>query len=183
MTYRFLLFSEEVENFVMEIISPSSATFHELHALIQESCGYVEDDNHVFLVCDEAWKVKEKVYLRDTASIGMDEDIYLMESTILDEFIEEEGQHMAYLYDGASKKTLLLEMVESIFGEKADKAYVSRRKGVPPCQFEHVGEEPVVPMVPQTVPSNDETEVSDTDDTGLFMEDELDMEGFEVNEM
>ena len=66
MTYRFLLFSEEVENFVLEILAPSSATFAELHVLIQDACGYAEDDNHLFLVCDDLWKVREKVYLHDT---------------------------------------------------------------------------------------------------------------------
>ena len=182
MTYRFLLFSEEVENFVMEIKAPSSATFHELQTLIQNSCGYTEDDNHMFLICNEAWKVKDKVYLRDTDSMGMDEDLYLMDNTILEDFIEGNGQHIAYVYNMCDKKTLLLEMVEEIFGEKTDKPIVSRRKGTPPVQFE-VMEEIVLPVSSPVVPANDDPDSLDADDSGVFSEDELDMEGFEVNEM
>ena len=182
MTYRFLLFSEEVESFVMEIKAPSSSTFLELHTLIQDSCGYFEDDNHVFLICNEAWKVKNKVYLKDTDSIGMDEDLYLMDNTILEDFIEENGQHIAYVYNMGDKKTLLLEMVEEIFGEKVEKLIVSRRKGTPPMQFELI-EDVALPVVPPVVPTNDESDAADADDSGMFSEDELDMEGFEVNEM
>ena len=58
MTYRILVFSEEEENFVIEIMASPSTTFHELHTLIMEACEYTETGNHQFLICNEAWKVK-----------------------------------------------------------------------------------------------------------------------------
>ena len=136
MTYRILIFSEEEENFVMEVIASPSTTFHELHTLIMEACGYTETGDHQFLICDEAWKVKEKIHLHSPQSIGLDEDLYMMDEVRLEEFLEEEGQHIAYIYETSSRKTLLLELVESLFGRKTDDAHVSRRKGTAPVQFD-----------------------------------------------
>ena len=185
MTYRILIFSEEEENFVMEVIASPSTTFHELHTLIMEACGYTETGDHQFLICDEAWKVKEKIHLHSPQSIGLDEDLYMMDEVRLEEFLEEEGQHIAYIYETSSRKTLLLELVESLFGRKTDDAHVSRRKGTAPVQFDdRESEELTTPKttIPNTSdPYEDDTEESD--DADLFSADELDSDGFEVNEI
>ncbi len=182
MTYRFLLFSEEVENFVMEILAPSSASFHELHSLILRECDYTEKGNHRFLLCNEDWKVKEKIHLHDSGKIDYDEDIFLMKDAILDDFIEENNQHIAYIYDTEAKSTFLLDLAETIFGETAEKVHVRRRKGTPPQQFEESGEEPLAVSAPTPLPAI-ESEDEDVIDDESFSEDELDAEGFEVSEM
>lgn len=166
----------------MEIMAPPSATFHDLHALILQECAYTEKGDHRFLICDEGWKVKEKIHLHDPGKTGYDEDLYLMEDVILDDFIEENGQHIAYVYDTEAKSTFLLDVVETIFGEKAEKAYVRRRKGTPPAQFEETYAIPPMPSTDTagTAPAEYKEDITD-DDT--FSEDELDAEGFEVSEM
>lgn len=183
MTHRFLLFSEEEANFVMEIMAPPSTTFLELHTLIHKSCSYDVEGNHLFLICNEDWKVKEKIHLNDVASMDYDEDIFLMKDSILEDFIEEEGQHMAYIYETGAKKKLLIELVENIFGEKAEKAFVSRQKGTPPVQFEETPARQTPSEATSTPTTTDEQTGDDpyTDDS--FNEDEIDMEGFEVTEM
>lgn len=183
MTYRLLLFSEEVENFVMEILVPPSATFHQLHRLILSECGYTERGNHRFLICDEAWKVREKIHLHDSGKTSYDEDLYLMEDTALEDFMEDDGRHIAYVYDTEAKSTFLLDLVETLFGEECDKAYVRRRKGMPPAQFEE--SYAIQPMESITAPVSPaaDTEKDDTVDDDSFSEDELDAEGFEVSEM
>lgn len=189
MTYRLLLFSEEIENFVMEIMAPPSTTFHELHELILRECAYTEKGNHRFLICDEGWKVKEKIHLHDTGKTSYDEDLYLMEDAILDDFIEENGQHIAYIYNTEAKSTFLLDLVETIFGEKAEKVHVSRRKGTPPPQFKDEYAIPASDAVPAsaTLPAEasgivENMEEETFDDDG-FDADEIDTEGFEVSEM
>lgn len=183
MTYRLLLFSEEVENFVMEIMAPPSATFHELHTLILNECAYTEKGNHRFLICDEGWKVKEKIHLHDSGKTCYEEDLYLMKDAILDDFIEENGQHIAYVYDTEAKSTFLLDLVETIFGEKAEKAYVRRRKGTPPAQFEESFEIPAIETMHASQTVITEPEKDDITDDDSFSEDEIDTEGFEVSEM
>lgn len=183
MTYRLLLFCEEVENFVMEIIAPPSATFHDLHRLILDECAYSERGNHRFLICDEGWRVREKIHLHDPGKTGFDEDLYLMKDAILDDFIEENGQHIAYIYDTEAKSTFLLDLVETIFGEKAENAYVRRRKGTPPAQFRETYAIPAIESPATPVPLTQEQEREDITEDDTFSEDELDADGFEVSEM
>ena len=53
MTLRLTLFSQEVEDFVVEIKIDAEATFADLHRLILADCGYQEIDGQKFLLCDE----------------------------------------------------------------------------------------------------------------------------------
>lgn len=181
MTYRLLAFSEEEEHFVMEIMAPPSATFHELHCLIQDFCNYQETGNHTFLICNEDWKVKEKIHLHENVSYNLDEDFYLMKDSLLEDFFEEEGQHIAYIYETNSRKSLLIELVENIFSTKTDKVFVSRHKGTPPTQKEEM-EEVAASIIPTTADTT-ESAAEENEDGALFSDDELDMEGFEVSEM
>lgn len=183
MTYKFLLFSESKRDFVVEILAPPSTSFYDLHTLIQDSCGYTETGNHTFLICNEDWKVSEKIYLNDSCAIGLDEDIYLMKDTLLDDFIEEEGQHIAYIFETFAKKSLLIEFTESIFGETAEKAYINRRKGTPPPQFETEDSSPSQGEAPACPTSIEEPENKDASTDENISEDEIDIEGFEVTEM
>lgn len=183
MTYRILVFSEEEENFVMEVMASPSTTFHELHTLIMEACEYTETGNHQFLICNEAWKVKEKIHLHSPQSIGLDEDLFMMNEVRLEEFLEEEGQHIAYIYETSSRKKLLLELVENIFGKKTDCVHVSRRKGTAPVQFDYPEEMPVPQTTTLNTTETDDDDTVETEDGELFSADELDAEGFEVNEM
>lgn len=184
MTHRFILFSEETENFVMEIKASPSTSFLDLHNLILRECGYQEQKTHTFLICNDNWKVQERIHLNDTGSIDYDEDLYIMEDTALEDIIEEEGQKIAYFYDEGGHKLFLMELVENIFGEKVEHAYVSRRKGTPPAQVaeEQATEPDNTANTQESSNSNEENEdtVSGNDS---FAEDELDMEGFEITEM
>ncbi len=183
MTYRLLLFCEGVENFVMEIIAPSSATFHDLHSLILDECNYTERGNHRFLICNDAWKVKEKIHLHDSGKVGYNEDLYLMKDTILDDFIEENGQHIAYIYDTEAKGTFLIEVADILFGEMAQNVHVRRRKGTPPVQFADSDELKIPAIIPTPQPSSTDPDAEDAFTEDTISEDEIDVEGFEVSEM
>jgi hypothetical protein len=76
-----------------------------------------------------------------------------------------------------------LELVENIFGKKTDCVHVSRRKGTAPVQFDEIEEPPVPPITTPNTAETDNEDTEDTDDGELFSADELDAEGFEVNEM
>lgn len=199
MVHRFLLFCEEVENFVMEIKAPSTSTFKQLHDLIIDSCGYIESGNHRFLLCDEDWRVQKKIYLHEKKNGGYDEDLLLMEDCYLEDYIEEEGQRIAYAYDMVGKRTFLMELVENIYGEKLSAPIVSRKKGVAPEQFEL----PEIEEIPHPSPRQLDGSINgialppqggwgvvpedDQDDSNFYGDDsfedeEIDMEGFEVEE-
>ncbi|MBR5465924.1 MAG: hypothetical protein IKU79_00705 [Bacteroidaceae bacterium] len=184
MTYRFLLFCEEIENFVMEIMISPHDKFLELHNLILKECSFREEGNHKFLICDENWKTKEIIYLRNDKAIGYDEDLFLMEEISLEEFIEDNTQRIAYVYDTENRRTFLLELVEQIFGEETSHACVRRRKGCPPVQFYEENELPYTTTHTSTEKNHSTTEddLEETVADDAFLEEEIDLEGFEVSE-
>ena len=134
-----------------------------------------------FIVCDENWKPKEKVHLSNDDKVGFDEDMYLMEEAVLEDFIEDNAQRIAYIYDTDGRRKFLLELVEQIFGENTEHTYIRRRKGTPPTQFlKNTDIDNIMPSIGATSADEIDTEESTTEDS--FSEDELDLEGFEVSE-
>ena len=176
MTITFTLFSEEVEDFALEIQIDADARFSELHQLILEHCDYAEHPQQCFLICDEDWHLQERV--RRTSKAGnSDEDEYLMDSTSLREFIEEEGQHVAYRFDPEDKRHFLLDVAECSFGKSTDEPIVTRRHGSAPEQF-LLQEMPVVATT-TTESANVDEEFYGNDG---FEADEIDEEGFEIQD-
>ena len=78
MTQRLTLFSQEVEDFVLEILIDPETSFHQLHCLILEACGYTDQGNHAFMICNDDWRVEHKIRQTDTGNLRSDEDLYLM---------------------------------------------------------------------------------------------------------
>lgn len=175
MIQKFTLFSQEIEDFVLEFKIDEDATFLQLHELILKACGYNDDKNHSFLICDEEWRVKERIRQQDDEKYNAEEDIFLMRNTYLREFLDEEGQRLAYIYDSEGKRFFLMELTENIFSKTLANPIVSRRHGVAPIQHLYSEQETV---------SNDTKTDIDEDfygDNG-FDESEIDKEGFEISE-
>lgn len=177
MTFRITIFSQEVEDFVMEAKIDAEAKFSELHHLILSTCKYQDTNNHGFLICDDEWRVKNHIRQTCTENIDSEEDINLMQNCSLRDFLEEEGQRIAYIFDPEGKRFFLMEISELLFGQPEEKARISRMRGIPPMQ--HIKEE--LSEQPQTELADSDTEEDFYGDDD-FEEGELDMEGFEINE-
>lgn len=176
MTLKLTLFSQEVEDFVMEIKINADATFYELHQLILKDCNYAEKNNQCFLICDEDWRVKEHIRLFDNGKSNSEEDIFIMKRCRLGDFLEDEGQRFAYLFDPEEKRLFLMELTENIFGHPESKGRVSRKHGIAPEQnvkedFKEVKAEA----------QDEETGENFYGEDG-FEDEELDMEGFGIEE-
>lgn len=178
MTLQFTLFSQEVEDFVLEILTDADATFDDLKMLILNTCRYVEHPKQLFIVCDEDWHARQRILVSDEG-ISSDEDVYLMDETPLRDFIEEEGQHMAFRFDPEDKRHFLLEVTECSFGNPVDEPTITRRHGQAPDQF--LFEEEPTPVSPVVQPVQAEEASEFYGDDG-FEEGELDEEGFEIEE-
>ena len=176
MTQRLTLFSQEIEDFVLELKIDADATFMDLHNLILDACNYNDRQNHSFLICDEEWCVKNHIRQADDQHVGIDEDLYLMEDTPIGSFLEEEGQRLAYIFDPEGKRFFLMELTENMFGKPQRKPTVSRRHGMPPAQSLAIKKN----EEEQNAYRNELDENFYGDDG--FDEAELDMEGFEIND-
>ncbi len=177
MTLKFTLFSQEKEDFVREILIDSDAKFFELHKLILDDCNYDEQQKQCFLICDDDWRVKQRISLHDSEEMGYDQDLNLMSDTSISDFLEEEGQRLAYVFDPEGKRFFLMELTENVFGRTEKKAIVNRRHGLPPMQS----------LVEEEEQQEDSTEKQEEIEEGFYgdegyEEEELDLEGYEIDE-
>ena len=176
MTQKYTLFSQEVEDFVLEIKIDADSRFIDLHNLILQACHYTEGNQHCFMICDEDWRVQERIMLHEDRSLRSDEDLNLMDSSVIGDFLEEEGQRLAYLFDPENKRYFLMELTENIFGQPQKEPTISRRHGQAPAQhLETPAEETKIT-----------TENTDMDENFYgnedFAEEDIDLEGFEIGE-
>ena len=177
MTLKLTLFSQEKEDFVREIFIDSDAKFSELHQLILADCSYDEHLKQCFLICDEDWRVKQRICLQDNKEMGYDQDLNLMSDTSIGDFLEDEGQRLAYVFDPEGKRFFLMELTENVFGRTERRAIVNRRHGLPPMQS-LVDEER---QTAEQTENPEEIEESFYGDEG-YEEEELDLEGYEIDE-
>jgi hypothetical protein len=133
MIYRFLIFSDEVDNFVREIKIDSESTFHDFHNAIIQSAGYATDQMSSFFICDDDWSRKTEITLIDMDR-SPDEDNFIMENTHLDEFLTDEGQRLVYVFDYMTDRAFFIELEETIPGKTLEHTVCSRSKGTPPPQ-------------------------------------------------
>lgn len=134
MVLKFVMYSEEVEDFVREIHIDSDATFLDFHDAILESVGYGNDQLTSFYLCDDDWERGAEIaqIMMDTSS---DEDCYVMENTRLEEFIDDEGQKLMFVYDIMNERSFFIELKEIKTGCSLGKPLCKTSKGKAPNQL------------------------------------------------
>lgn len=177
MIFRFIMLSDEVDDFRREFKIDADATFLDLHNVITKSVGYNAGEMASFFVCEDDWSKNTEITLveMDTSS---EVDSHIMEETRLNEFLEDEKQKLMYVFDYLSERAFFMELREIVFGEDIDKAEVSKSVGKAPEQFLAFEEEEIVTKV---VPVATTANLLDNEfygDDG-YNDDELDAEGFD----
>jgi len=133
MIYKFVLLSDEADDFRRDVLIDSDDTFFDLHEVILESIGYSKDQMTSFFICDDDWNKGKEITLleMDTSS---DVDNYVMDSTRLSDCLDEEKQKLIYVFDYLTERSFYMELREIITGKSLPKAECVYRKGVPPAQ-------------------------------------------------
>lgn len=177
MVYRFILISDEVEDFMREIKIDSDATFLDFHKAILKSCGYNDDQITSFTICENGWEKGQEITLEEMDT-DADEDSYIMAETELSQFLEDEKQHMLYTFDPLADRVFFIELSEIKTGKNLKEGKITRSLGEPPAQTldfdEMFARNPIV-----------ETS-SVMDDEDLFGDEidssEIDLEGFDISD-
>jgi len=133
MIYKFVILSDEVDDFRRDIVIDSDATFFELHEAILESTGFTKDQMTSFFICDDDW-VKEKEITLVEMDTSSDVDNYVMDSTMLSDLLEEERQKLLYVFEYLTERSLFMELREIITNKSLSKAECVLSKGEPPVQ-------------------------------------------------
>ena len=109
MLFRFLILSDEADDFKREIKIDSESTFLDLQNAILDSVGYTKDQMTSFFICDDDWSKKTEITLveMDTSS---EEDSYVMADTQLEELLEDEHQKLLFVFDYMTERAFFMEL-------------------------------------------------------------------------
>ncbi|MDR0732870.1 MAG: plasmid pRiA4b ORF-3 family protein [Dysgonamonadaceae bacterium] len=133
MVYRFVILSDEADNFRRDILIDSDATFYDLHEAILNSVGYKKDEMTSFFICDENWEKEKEITLIEM-DISSEKDSYIMDSTRLSDLLDEERQKILYVFDFLTDRAFFMELKEIITGKSQPKAECVKLVGRPPVQ-------------------------------------------------
>lgn len=169
MLFRFLILSDEVDDFKREIKIDSEATFFDLHNAILDSVGFAKDQMASFFVCEDDWSKKTEITLleMDTSS---ETDNYLMEDTPLDELLEDEHQKLLYVFDYMTERAFFMELREIITGKSLTAPLCSLSEGLPPSQmidFDDIDIKPATSEVGEDFYGDSEYNIDEIDKEGF----------------
>ena len=133
MIYRFIIISDEVDDFMREIQIDADASFLDFHKAIQTTCGYKDGEMTSFTICENGWEKCQEITLEemDTES---DQDSYVMADTLIGDMVEEERQHLLYTFDPLADRCFFIELAEIITGKSLKAPKVTRKMGEAPQQ-------------------------------------------------
>lgn len=116
MIFNFRIVSDEVDNFKREIKVDATATFLDLKNAICDSVGYDKNQMSSFFLCDRNWEKEKEITFEDMGS-DADQDVWLMDESVLGDFIDDEGQKLLYVFDYMTDRAFFIEMTEIITGK------------------------------------------------------------------
>ena len=134
MIFKFLILSDEVDDFAREISIDSEATFLELNDAILESVNYTKDQMTSFFICEDDWEKKTEITLMEMDT-NFEDDSWVMAETRLSELLEDEKQRLIFVFDNMTERSFFMELREIVPGKNLDKAICSKSKGNPPTQL------------------------------------------------
>jgi len=168
MVYQFTVLSDENDIFLRVLSINAEATFFDLHELILKSVDYSQDQLASFFLCADNWEREQEITLMEM-DVASEYDNLVMDSTILEDYITDEGQRLQYVFDLMYDRAFFIELTEVITGKTLEKAICVKKVGDAPEQI--LTEEPQI-VVGKTLLDDDF--YGDND----FDMDELDAEGF-----
>ena len=170
MIFKFLILSDEVDNFRREINIDADATFLDFYRAILDCTGFSNREMASFFLCDDKWRKKQEITLIEMDTYS-DEDAFTMEECVLSDHLEDEKQKLMFVFDYLTERALYIELSEIIPGKNLKAAVCTLSVGEPPVQTMKVEE------------VKSESIVLDTGETFFgdenFDLDELDVDGFD----
>lgn len=138
MVYKFVVLSDEVEDFRREIEIDAECTFLELNNIIIKTCKYKSDLMTAFYLCDDFWDKQKEITMVDMNDDPKAEPAALMEKTHLvdlmpKEVAEKQGK-LLFLFDTMCDRYLYIQVREVIEHAHQLQPTVVLEKGKAPKQ-------------------------------------------------
>lgn len=139
MIFTFRIVSDEVDNFRREIKIDADATFLDLKNAICDSVDYDKNQMCSFFICDNGWEKEKEITLEDMGSDSAQE-VYLMDDSVLSDFIDDEGQRLIFTFDYMTDRSFFLEMKHLETGRNLIDPVCSMAIGKAPSQMMEIEE-------------------------------------------
>ncbi len=133
MIFKFRIVSDGAENFKREIQIDAQASFLDLKNAICDSVGYEKTQMDSFFICDDNWEKRKEITYEDM-DLDTDQEAWLMDDAILEDFIDDEGQRMLFVFDYMTDRAMFMEMTEIITGRTLKDPVCSLSLGHAPAQ-------------------------------------------------
>ena len=113
MIYRFraILDHENKEDIFRDIEIRKTDTFEDLHNVLTQSFGFDGSEMASFYVSNDDWHQGQEIALFD---MGQNEDIRMMNETIIEDLLDEDNTKLIYIYDFLNMWTFLVELGEIV---------------------------------------------------------------------
>ena len=179
MRFRIKFISDEVEGFLRELEINEDASFLDLNKAVLQACNYPDDQMTSFFLCNDEWERGVQI-TREDMMAGEREDIYVMEDTRLSEFLEDEGQHLEYVFDPFNDRFFYMTIRALLSGDSQDTFDIVRGKGEAPVQINELSDvETLLTKKSELLEADD---AYFADESSPFNEEEIDLEGFEISD-
>lgn len=176
MVFNFRIVSDEVDNFKREIKIDADMTFLDLRNAICDAVNYDKHQMCSFFLCDNNWEKEKEITLEDM-DVDSDQDVWLMDETILSDYLEDEGQRMIFVFDYMTDRAFFIELKEIITGKKLIDPVCTCSMGTPPPQTIDFAEYEAKAEAKAAAMAEDLDE--DFYGSDEFNQDEFDAEGFD----
>lgn len=113
MIYRFraILDHDNKEDIFRDIEIRKTDTFEDLHNVLTQSFGFDGSEMASFYVSNDDWHQGQEIALFD---MGQNEDIRMMNETIIEDLLDEDNTKLIYIYDFLNMWTFLVELGEIV---------------------------------------------------------------------
>ncbi len=113
MIYRFraILDHDSKEDIFRDIEIRKTDTFEDLFNVLTQSFGFDGSEMASFYISDDQWQQGQEIALFD---MGENEDIRLMNETIIEDIVDEDQTKLIFVYDFLNMWTFLVELGEIV---------------------------------------------------------------------
>jgi hypothetical protein len=137
MIYHFKIYSQELDNFLLEVSLDGNHTFFNFHTFIQNSLNYESHQLASFFVSDAKWKKLKEISQID---MGLNGGAFLiMRRTKIKELLHSSNQKLIYTFDFINDRSFYIELTGIIMAQNLNEPLVTLKRGNTPVQI--LGEE------------------------------------------
>lgn len=177
MIYTFRIVSDEVDNFRREVKIDADSTFLDLKNAICDSVNFDKNQMCSFFLCDGNWEKEKEITMEDMGTDSA-EDVYLMDDTIISDYVEDEGQRLIYTFDYMTDRSFFIELKAIETGKNLSEPLCTLSMGLPPKQIVDFEEFEAKAEAKAAATSLDDFD-EDFYGNDQFNEDEFDVDGFD----